>query len=775
METETWETVRIKGQVPEPRAGAASTSIGDRMYVFGGEGDEVIFSDLFIYDDIHEEWSQAPAPNLPSARAYACMSSYYPYLFIFGGITVNGYTDEVWCIDIKDFSSSLLSSDNLSGPKPSAFTGCQIEEELGELFLYVYAGETSGETPLDQVFKISIPTLQWTSFGNFIPRSQAATLKVRNHILLVGGEEWGLEANDTVNIMDISTGDKSVLTTLPESIYSAASRYYKTSLYIFGGGDKLGEKFRSSVPVHNFYKLDLNSNCGEYCNWPCSPGTYLASQGVCRFCNEGYFSDGYGLSFCEACPEGTFSRRKGNSSIRQCYPCEEGFYNPTPGSRLCLSCPMSYVCEIGSAYPQPNSKVTNSIISSQPDLFKSGVDKVNSQTQKLQLGFLGIGVLAILVSITFKRKLYHAIAYLDLFDQQHNHEFDVPLIKHKNFYGGFFSMIFYICAVFYLVAAILIYAWDNVEEIKALVPLVTLEREYNDVRFTQIEAYVVITVEFGSYGGTCANQDGSCIASITSVASGFTASRLETSCDLIGQACIVSIVCRDCQFGLGAKVDYLLAEDWSYANYIQTKIESSSSIPNESSSVQLLITPASGKVFRGSVASLMYFELIPSVFTSESDAWDHELSGYHISAPKKTIKGSSSSISEIPGTFGLQLTVIMELSNTGLLTQRRLKQSVLILLSSILGSFFGLLGAFGYFMDKSEEGMLIYSNKLKKQKKFAERLNMLKKMLREVESNRQQSLSYQEETEETLRTAQNQNKVTELSPDGDLILKDNQV
>lgn len=418
---------------------------------------------------------------LPSARAHACMSSYYPYLYLFGGITQHDYSDEVWRIDVKDYSATLLSYDNPSGPLPSAFAGCQVEKEQVGLVFYIYTGETSGATPLDQVYKFTTADLTWKSLGPFTPRSEASTLKVGHRLLLVAGEQWSLEAHDTVHLMDLETGEVSQLTTLSNSIYAAASSYYKTSLYVFGGGDKNGEMFRPSVAVHNLFKLELNSDCGEHCDWPCSPGTYLAAPGTCKACSEGYYSDSFGLAFCLPCPAGTFSRRKGNTSLRQCYPCEVGLYSPTPGSRMCINCPSGYTCEVRSSMPSMTVQAGFVMSSTQPDLFVPGSTKVASFSVKLEIGFAIFVALTVLIVIVLKQRLHRLITSLDLFDDKHIYEDDVPIVKHKNFFGGFFSLLFMICASFFLIVAFLVYAWDNVEEIKALVPLATLEKENDHV------------------------------------------------------------------------------------------------------------------------------------------------------------------------------------------------------------------------------------------------------------------------------------------------------
>jgi hypothetical protein len=179
----------------------------------------------------------------------------------------------------------------------------------------------------------------------------------------------------------------------------------------------------------------------------------------------------------------------------------------------------------------------------------------------------------------------------------------------------------------------------------------------------------------------------------------------------------------------GSKLDYQLNEDWSYASYINTVVESTSSIPHETSKAQLRVMPPPGKVFRGVSISKFYFEIISSVFTSESSEWASEGTGYHVSASKAAEAGNSIITSEIPGTFGLQLNIYLDLSSSGLSTSRRLEQSTLLFFSSILGTFYGLQGTFGFIMGKTEEKWLEHAKKRKKAHRFSKRVQLLNSLM----------------------------------------------
>jgi hypothetical protein len=218
-----------------------------------------------------------------------------------------------------------------------------------------------------------------------------------------------------------------------------------------------------------------------------------------------------------------------------------------------------------------------------------------------------------------------------------------------------------------------------------------------------------------------------CVALISVVATGFSKGSFETTCsfDDLG-TCMVTLTCRGCQVATGAQVEYQLNEDWSYANFIKTSIAADSSIPGEQSMVQFNISPEAGRVLRGSEASKIYYELISSVFTSESSKGVSEEFGYHISASKGPEVGSSVSTYEIPGSFGLNLVIYLDLSSTGLLTSRRLKQSTLLLLSSILGSIFGLMRTFGSAMSLAEDKWRKYEKRRIRRSNFKRSVERLK-------------------------------------------------
>lgn len=76
------------------------------------------------------------------------------------------------------------------------------------------------------------------------------------------------------------------------------------------------------------------------------------------------------------------------------------------------------------------------------------------------------------------------------------------------------------------------------------------------------------------------------------------------------------------------------------------KVQTSSSIPNEISSIYSSVSSDKDKYFRGSSPSVFSYLMIPSLFESDTDEWESDLTGYHISMLEDPIEGSQISFSE---------------------------------------------------------------------------------------------------------------------------------
>lgn len=77
----TWGVLPCTGEVPPARGGHAAALIGDKVYVFGGEGPRLrLQSGVSVLDLMVNEWSTLPWPadvrNAPEARSSLVATSY---------------------------------------------------------------------------------------------------------------------------------------------------------------------------------------------------------------------------------------------------------------------------------------------------------------------------------------------------------------------------------------------------------------------------------------------------------------------------------------------------------------------------------------------------------------------------------------------------------------------------------------------------------------------------------------------------------------------------
>ena len=166
-----------------------------------------------------------------------------------------------------------------------------------------------------------------------------------------------------------------------------------------------------------------------------------------------------------------------------------------------------------------------------------------------------------------------------------------------------------IIALLTFITSLLIYFYENITEIKTLVPMVTLddqvEAESFEVEFTLL-----------GYGGDCLSGS-ECDILLFITYSGFTFQSYELKCRKENTNCIVKVkyykfsMLKDSNITLNC--GHLRASSYG----ILVSMSSTSSIPDQLSSTFVPIFPdLESNLFRGQTPTFIKFELIPSVPTN---------------------------------------------------------------------------------------------------------------------------------------------------------------
>ncbi|CAG9315592.1 unnamed protein product [Blepharisma stoltei] len=700
--SDSWSIVTAKGAAPSARASHAAASQGKVFLIWGGETIDGYVNDMYKFEPSSKVWTEIipDSSSFPSKRKGACMVVDIPYVYIFGGLTDTGASNELWSFDIGKNEWELI---DYNGKVPSAaYPTCEVITQNNTKFIYAMYGYTDGSAPLGSIYAFSVESKTWIKIYDPAPdipysnRAGAAIKYLNNKVLVIGGEEWSTDPRKDVYFFDLSKQKTLQIGALPEFYYNGASVYFKNHVYMHAGGSVIGSTMRNAIAKNSFFFLDISCSYGKICGSVCSIGTY-ASNNDCLLCPEGTYNDAIGQSSCIKCPEGTYNPTKAASDVRQCLPCANGWFSDIEGAVYCKECPSGSYCLTGSSYPS-SSKLELISESQQPDLYKADIDKLNLGVE-IGLSILIISVCFSLIFLIFLRKHRNHMTAWDLYDDMHNRKIGQNIILHKNGFGGIFSLIFIFISLFIIYDSILEYSLNNIIETKALVPIVSVQYEISE--FT---ANIEITAKFHQYGGSCSEIANKCSSSISIITSDLTYYSIKFKCSKSeDNSCIITTNCYNCVINTGAYIYYNLHEIQSFASAISLNVTSESSIPNEMSSVYQNLLPSNGTIFRGYHESNFSLNMIPSVFQSYTLEWPRKITGYHISIDNPPLPGSQCSIVDLPFTAGLKLKVILDKSESSLYTTRDISKTFMILVSSLLGSVFGVMEVVGGVMKFFEE------------------------------------------------------------------------
>ncbi len=115
---------------------------------------------------------------------------------------------------------------------------------------------------------------------------------------------------------------------------------------------------------------------------------------------------------------------------------------------------------------------------------------------------------------------------------------------------------------------------------------------------------------------------------------------------MIESKCAVSFDIRHFELTDNGKVGLKLSQTQSLSSGISLEIQTSASIPDEISNISDRISSDKEYFFRGSIPTTFSYLMTPSLFKTDSNIWEDEQTGYHISIQKSPIKGSQANISE---------------------------------------------------------------------------------------------------------------------------------
>ncbi|XP_042377051.1 host cell factor-like isoform X1 [Zingiber officinale] len=205
---QSWSKPTLKGIPPSPRDSHSCTTVGDKLFVFGGTDGKNPLKDTHILDTSSNTWI---LPNLygegPEAREGHSAVFVGKRLFIFGGCgksetNEEKYYNDTYILDIEKLSWEQAVT---SGSPPSARDCHSCSSWKNQII--VLGGEDSSGCYLSDVHILIVDTLVWqpmkTSGKIFPPRAGHTTVPLGNDLFVFGGFSDAKNLYDDLYVLNL--------------------------------------------------------------------------------------------------------------------------------------------------------------------------------------------------------------------------------------------------------------------------------------------------------------------------------------------------------------------------------------------------------------------------------------------------------------------------------------------------------------------------------------------------------------------------------------------
>lgn len=155
--THTWSSIEPYGSLRMPsREDHSSATYGTDIYCFGGRdaATGAIFSDMWRYNVPDNAWYQVSSSG-PSGRFGMSANVYKKFMFVFGGHTATGVTNEMWAYNFETGTWANLTP---MGSPPARFSHTTA---ISAGSLYVVGGSTMNGGSFSDVWKYDLDYNTW--------------------------------------------------------------------------------------------------------------------------------------------------------------------------------------------------------------------------------------------------------------------------------------------------------------------------------------------------------------------------------------------------------------------------------------------------------------------------------------------------------------------------------------------------------------------------------------------------------------------------------------
>ncbi|OMJ95576.1 hypothetical protein SteCoe_992 [Stentor coeruleus] len=719
IDTVIWTKLIITGDIFEGRAYMSCHVNAGTTFVTGGKNNDYIFDQTFYLNHKSYTWTKVKSISYTNTENYGSCVINSNYVYITFGISSKGFIETIFIYNFTD--NTIKASYRASGPKIQLVNHvCWIKKKGDSDEIYIANGKTLNGMLNRYLYKVSIFVNDSEKYysevvieSDELARTMTALVYSDDVAFILFGVMGNGIVSDSIVYFDYERLEVGSLKNTGLYAYGHAASHLRDKIFVFGSGGIQGRSTTSSASS-KLYEI-TNSNVDSI-QFGCGPGSKAPD---CKPCPQGsYYNDN---KDCEDCPAGTYSYEFGAISMLSCTLCSSNYYSDDKGNQYCKECPITSFCPLGTIFPLPPHSFNEALKYSQPSSYKSNKAYVSEINNLAFYTFITFSFLLIIFLI-LSRYIREKVKKIDIFTSSHGGSENEPIIIKKTLFGGYFSCMFYIAALLIIISYIASFIKDNIDENKTLIPLVIENRSIYSEIFN-------VSVELSMYGGSCDYYpNGSIKIMIDEMKLNYSKkkTRLHKPLNEI-KKCIFEILYEDFSIHYESQIVIEIRDFIAHARMIKVKMETNSSIPNENSIYEQSIIPdLITEVFNGNSYSEFFVKVTPSIFESESNLWPSLSKGFHLSQSQIPLKGSTANEKTLSVVDGVFIKINMSQSDNLLYTKRILKTTLFVIVSSLTGTVFGVMGSFGSIMAFLEGKLGSLSRKIAKFKKFRDIIRIRK-------------------------------------------------
>ncbi|XP_047265784.1 kelch domain-containing protein 3 isoform X1 [Capsicum annuum] len=210
----TWISPSLRGDRPNPREGHSAAFIGKRLFIFGGCGKfddaEIFYDDVYVLNTETLVWKRiVPSGIPPSKRESHSCSSWNSKIIIIGGQdTSNYYQSDVHIFDADTLSWCKLNTTGQILPPRGGHTAVSLGKNI-----FIFGGFTDDQSLFDDVYMLDVGMLSAAGiWSEVIPTGEGPSARfavagdcldphIGGTLVFIGGCDKNLKALEDMHFL----------------------------------------------------------------------------------------------------------------------------------------------------------------------------------------------------------------------------------------------------------------------------------------------------------------------------------------------------------------------------------------------------------------------------------------------------------------------------------------------------------------------------------------------------------------------------------------------